>query len=264
MSYSGDSYSDVGYWSGHPTPYEPLAVPFPGKTYAEPDLPNWVGHLITKYCPSPRYCPDLPDEEQDEEYVESPLLIYDYAVGGNTVSGIAFQIDNVFLPSLKETPVPQWCGTDTLFVTWIGINDCGKDINPSAVFEALFAAQEKLLKAGARNFLFVDVPPIHRTPNVAEGKRQAIMSYRYIDWNLTLTREVAKFAKAHKDISVFLFSSYELFERMLNNPPAYDIDPEELEKPGGQVWVDELHPTSKMHDHIAAAIATFLNAVKVK
>lgn len=40
-----------------PDANKPLGVPFPGITWNEPERPNWVGHLITKYCPEPRYRP---------------------------------------------------------------------------------------------------------------------------------------------------------------------------------------------------------------
>lgn len=95
--YSGDSYSAVGYDSTSdppPSVLHPLGVPFPGNTWNEPDLPNWVGFLITKYCHPPRFISDAP--EQDGDYENSPLLVYNYAVGGDTVSGVRFQVQNRF------------------------------------------------------------------------------------------------------------------------------------------------------------------------
>ena len=88
---SGDSYSAVGFdHRDHPSASQPLGVPFPGDTYNEPDLPNWVGYLITKYCPPPRFDPSK--EEQDSHYKESPLLVYDYAEGGATIANVCSQI----------------------------------------------------------------------------------------------------------------------------------------------------------------------------
>jgi hypothetical protein len=34
----------------------------------------------------------------------------------------------------------------------------------SAMVASLLAAQEELYAAGARNFMFIDLPPIHRSP----------------------------------------------------------------------------------------------------
>lgn len=97
-------------------------------------MPNWVGYLITEYSPDNR------------------LLVYDYAVGGDSVVGVRKQVQVNFLPRVGEKPSwAPWNAEDTLFskflpttrpsfffysqfhhrhvhatlpVTWIGINDC--------------------------------------------------------------------------------------------------------------------------------------------
>jgi hypothetical protein len=71
------------------------------------DLPNWVGHLITKYSPAPRYSPSA--EEQDEEYVKSPMLVYNHAKAGDTVYGVVRQVRK-FLSS-----APGWALDNSLF-----------------------------------------------------------------------------------------------------------------------------------------------------
>lgn len=138
---SGDSYSDVDYRIRDcppPTQDEPLGIPFPGHTWTEDEetgqstygtsnLPNWVGHLIVK--------------RKEEGH---PLIAYDYAVGGNTLTGVEVQVEQWFLPNVGANPDwARWDEKDTLFgaiaryvrgqrfltflahsVTWIGINDC--------------------------------------------------------------------------------------------------------------------------------------------
>ena len=83
----------------HPTALLPLGVQFPGYTHLGEALPNWVGHLISKYCPEPRF---NPDGAQKEAWLQSPLLVYDYARRGDTVDGIQRQISSVFLPEAKS------------------------------------------------------------------------------------------------------------------------------------------------------------------
>ena len=120
MITSGDSYSDVGlqYSRSLPTAVQPLGYKFPGLTFNEPDEPNWVGHLITKYSPPPRFDPSLKEHEHDPAYLESPLLVYDFAVGGATVAGVRDQVEKYFLKGLALRPamagVP-WNAEDTLF-----------------------------------------------------------------------------------------------------------------------------------------------------
>ena len=60
---------------------------------------------------------------------------------------------------------------------------------------------------------------------------------------------------------MFLFSSFRLFESMLDMPEAYGFKNEDVRKSGGSVWMDSLHPTSKVHDHIASNLADFLQEI---
>ncbi|EEB92908.1 hypothetical protein MPER_08510, partial [Moniliophthora perniciosa FA553] len=66
-----------------------------GTMWNEARTSNWVGHLITQYAPEPRYNPNRAAVQ--DAYREKPLLVYDYAVGGDTMSGVQFQIDSCFL-----------------------------------------------------------------------------------------------------------------------------------------------------------------------
>lgn len=84
----------------HPSRENPLGIEFPGMTFTEDmNSPNWVGYLVTK---------------RKEE--TSPLLVYDYAVGGHTVSGIENQVSRRFLPHVGIKPNwAPWNAKDTLF-----------------------------------------------------------------------------------------------------------------------------------------------------
>ncbi len=165
--FSGDSFSAVGYNSKdrHPCVDHPLGIEFPGLTSCErvdettgkvTYEPNWVGHFV---------------QTVNAKRIGHPLLVYDYAVSGDTVARMKlWQVEKEFLPHLAPHPEwAPWTPSDTLFVTWIGINDCTYNIRlqPSAAqrsFDDLFAAQEELYTAGARNFCFVDVPLAHTFP----------------------------------------------------------------------------------------------------
>lgn len=117
---SGDSYSSVGFEyapSGYcrPSAIQPLGMPFPGITYNEPELPNWVGHLLTSYVPGPRYNTDKA-VEQDHEYLNNPLLAYVYARGGDRVMGVKRQIQKEFLPNAGKKPSwAPWGSDDSIF-----------------------------------------------------------------------------------------------------------------------------------------------------
>lgn len=66
-------------------------------TWAEDGEPNWVGHLVTNYP-------------------LAPLLVYDFARGGDTVIGVRSQVERGFMLHLAKKP--EWCAwnaNDTLF-----------------------------------------------------------------------------------------------------------------------------------------------------
>ena len=174
--HSGDSFSSIGYTSKDPPPSEglPLGIPFPGFTSCETVNettgevtyePNWVGHLILNV---------------NEERAASPLLVYDYAVSGDTVARMKlWQVGKEFMPTMGQHPEwAPWTSSDSLFVTWIGVNDCTWNLrlqvsSPQASFEDLFKAQRTLYQTGARNFCLIDVPPCYAFP---EGMRNMTWS----------------------------------------------------------------------------------------
>ncbi|KAF9246887.1 hypothetical protein BU15DRAFT_57848 [Melanogaster broomeanus] len=237
-SSSGDSYSAVGYSPEshpHPTPSNPLGIPFPGHTYATqrqgwisvgPEQPNWVGHLLTKYLSGTNYVEgtkqrglDLIPSREDHGAIDSSLVVFDFAEGGDTIAGVRYQILKRFLPHVGVKP--DWATWAAEDMTWVGINDCAYGIEPADVVRKLFGDHESLYEAGAGNFLFIDVPPIARSPAAQQ------------------------FAADHADASVMIFSSWDTFTRILDDPASYGFDADE---PYGGIWVDSLHPTTKVHD----------------
>lgn len=126
LLHSGDSYSSLFYQhegfsdEHHPTANEPLGIQFPGLTYNESQLPNWVGHLIIEYCPPPRFNPD--SKTQDPAWDADPLLVYNYARGGDEVSGVARQVRKLFLPIVGTKPDwAPWDESNSLFGTCLTI-----------------------------------------------------------------------------------------------------------------------------------------------
>ena len=138
------------------------------------------------------------------------------------------QVQDLFLTSLP--PGLPWKGQNSLFLIWIGINDVlnswslgNWDEFHKTLLDAYFALVDKLLAAGARNFLFVDVPPLERSPQiVAEGAdsvekvRLALASY-----NSKLFQRVTALGRRRKDVSAKLFSSSTVFTEVLNHATKY-------------------------------------------
>ena len=94
---SGDSLSAVGAPNKPmPTLDEPLGIEFPGITYNEPDLPNWVGFMASDH---------------------HPMLVYNYARGGHTCKpGLSSQVNSMYLPHAGTKPdYAQWLDRDSMF-----------------------------------------------------------------------------------------------------------------------------------------------------
>lgn len=96
---------------------------------------------------------------------------------------------------------------------------------------------------------------------VPKGQEQT-SAPNYLTWNTTLGEALDGFSKSHDDASIFLFSSFEVFENVLDKPKDFGIKEREVRKAGGAIWVDHLHPTSKMHDILASSLAGFLGQIQ--
>ncbi|KAF9489400.1 hypothetical protein BDN71DRAFT_322124 [Pleurotus eryngii] len=249
----GASYCDVGYshQSPHPTPEHPLGVPFPGYTYAEDGQANWVGHLITEHGPQ--------SSQDPASGGPPPALVYDYAKGGATVHGVVHQVNDGFLRAGSAGWKPEWArwnSNDTIFMTWVGINDCALTRADRFVtsMKVYFEAQEAIYSAGGRNFLLINVPPVGRF----RGKD--VPNKDYETWNKLLEDGAASFATANPEATVMIFSAWDLFHNVMDNPDKYGFCTEKGGSGVGGFLVDGLHPTSKMHDIIAREISIFLRA----
>ncbi|KAI0054146.1 carbohydrate esterase family 16 protein [Auriscalpium vulgare] len=244
----GDSYSAVGYHKGaqRPTPQNPVGVPLPGYSYNEPDGLNWVGHLLKSYCGG-----------------RDDILVYDYAVGGHRVDGVWKQIQHEFWPSIGSQPSwAPWTADTSLFVTWVGINDCAFIGNAAGVqkaMEKLFAAQEELYVTGARNFLFVDLPPIDRSPAVPRGSGSKTKNTIH-NWNAALVAGVESFLASHLDVTAMVWSSWDTFTRILDDPVSFGFPASDARQEFGSIWYDKLHPTSAVHRIIARDISEFIHS----
>jgi len=83
-------------------------------------------------------------------------------------------------------------------------------------------------------------------------------------WNEYLGKEVEAFATAHPDATALLFSSYEAFDTLLDNAEQNGLKAQDRKRHGGNIWIDHIHPTSKVHDNIARRVAAFLDSVQPK
>ena len=217
-----------------------------------------------------------------------------------TVLSFQQQVQGEFLPLYTgQNAVATWNPSTTLFAFWFGINDVGNTYssnNPSnysnvyaAILEQYTIQVNDVYTAGARNFLFLNVPPVQRSPlTTAQGSDASALEAEAIAiFNAglaTMAQNLQQNASASKTrISVNVFDAYTLFNEVLDNPkafpqtagyvnttdycPAYEngtsalttFDPSCVAPLDAYFWLNTLHPTFPMHDLLASEISDSLH-----
>jgi hypothetical protein len=75
-----------------------------------------------------------------------------------------------------------------------------------------------------------------------------------------LKETVAKFAQDHAEATTMMFSSWDSFNRILDDPVAHGFVEADVGIALGGIWADHVHPTSRVHDFVARDISEFLQS----
>ncbi|KAH7115894.1 hypothetical protein B0J11DRAFT_113022 [Dendryphion nanum] len=288
----GDSYSTTGFELNgtQPNAANPLGNPaLPGRTFSNGR--NWINLLTSNY---------------NDSFVRT----YNFARAGASLDSFGqpspfrpfdIQVDQFFLPNyaLNNTNLTRWKPENTLFISFFGINDVNffyKLSNATTYATMLMNTYdrytERLYRAGARNFLFMNVPAIHRAPFTVN---QGANSTRFIeqnrvaveDFNDRITDMARRFDQRHRDATIFLFDTFSLFNAVMDNPrsrpetigytnttgfcAAYSrrtYNEEESNSSCGApqkefLWLDALHPTTPIHTAMASEVAAQLRGNEI-
>lgn len=286
----GDSYTTVGFNTNltQPTLDNPLGNPtYPGWTSA--NGPNWVDYLTVKYN-------------------ATKTLTYDIAYGGATidsslvapylpiVSSITDQVKYEWYPAYASKPASApWKSSDTLFAFFDGINDVGNsygkgNATTTPLYVEIFGIYAELVEiayeAGGRNFAFLNVPPVDRSPlTIAQGaSAQALEKAAIADWNCLIKDMAKKLKSTHPDANVFTVDAWLAFTEVLDRPSSFPqtalyknttnycvvyeygtsttdyFDPSCGIPVNEYFWLNSLHPTYPMHDVLAEVVAKQLKA----
>lgn len=284
----GDSYTQTGFnlTNGSPLPSvgNPMGnPPWPGWTAS--NGPNWIGYLTTTYN-------------------ASTLLTYNMAYGGATIDStlvkpwrddvlsLKNQIEDLFLAHLGSHPsTTPWRSNNSIFTIFIGINDIGNsywkgdfDNFHNQLMDVYFGLVDKLYATGARNFLFINVPPVQRSPLIVAQGDQAITTEKeaLASYNHKLVNRVAALntdkTKAKSPVWAKVFDYSTLFNKILDNGDRYGLknttnfcdkyqsgtsawdtfDPECGVPVDEYFWLNSLHPGYKVNKAFAKELAKFL------
>ncbi|KAF8874987.1 hypothetical protein BD779DRAFT_1450461 [Infundibulicybe gibba] len=267
----GDSYTQTGFTpsSTLPAPGNPLGnPPYPGWTSSNGE--NWVDFVATAYN-------------------KSLLLTYNYAYGGATIDAklvtpfdpsvlsLTDQV-NQFLNSVASKPASTpWTSANSLFSIWIGINDIGNSYYLSGdrsafsdtLLNAEFALVQKLSanvfspsNVGARNFLFLNVPPVDRSPlMLAQAASAQAIEKTVIDtFNSKLAAKASAFKSANSGVQTWIWDSNAAFKTILNSPKTYGFTDATSYGATGNFWLNNLHPTSPAHKIFGQQVGSLLGS----
>ncbi|CEL62193.1 hypothetical protein RSOLAG1IB_10275 [Rhizoctonia solani AG-1 IB] len=140
---------------------------------------------------------------------------------------------------------PNWVLASTILLR--------PDIAIEPTISQIMQQQQNLYNLGARNFIFVNVPPWDWYPL---GTTFPGLKERILTWNGQLTTSALAFSNQNTDASTLVFSSWDTFNTLLNDPSHYNLtSPTTI---GGDIWKDDLHQTSAVHYRIANDLAGWL------
>ncbi|KII86056.1 carbohydrate esterase family 16 protein [Plicaturopsis crispa FD-325 SS-3] len=258
----GDSYTQTGF--------VPVGfLPAPGNPLGNPPYPGWTAGGGSNWI-----------DVETTVFNHSLVLTYNYAFGGATIDSnlvapylpivlsLTDQV-NEFLDTAGSKPAwTPWTSSNAIFSIWIGINDIGNSYTESGdraafsdtLLDAEFSLVQKLYDAGARNFLWINVPPVDRSPlTIANGASDAALEKTVIDgFNAKLAPKIKAFAANYTDAKTWLYDSHAEFTKILDSPTTYGFA--DATSYGGEndFWANTLHPTSAVHTIIGKQIGELL------
>jgi phospholipase/lecithinase/hemolysin len=120
----------------------------------------------------------------------------------------------------------------------------------------------KLYAGGARNFLFLTVPPIQKTPEVeAESTSTQTQEGTAVDtYNKLLASGVEAFKAKNSGVTTWVFDTTAPFNEAINNPTKYGAPNANCYNGDGVscLWFNNYHPGQAIHKLVAAGIAALV------
>ncbi|GAB1318081.1 hormone-sensitive lipase HSL [Madurella fahalii] len=255
----GDSYSQTGFdpSSTKPSPGNPLGnPPLPGWT-ASGGL-NWVGFLAS-------------------ELNTSTLLAYNFAYGGATTNATIVEpwqptvlsfIDQVeqFSESIASKPeYAPWTAENSLFGVWMGVNDVGNtwwrpeyDELLEQIMDSYFGQLQVLYDAGARMFVLLTVPPIHRTPLMLGQpvESQQAEAAAIAQYNDAIATRLEAFKSQNGGITAKIIDTSVPFNTALDSPIEYGAPNATCYDEDGTscLWFNDYHPGVEINRLVAQAV----------
>ncbi|KAG8995939.1 hypothetical protein FRB90_012867 [Tulasnella sp. 427] len=241
----GDSYTQTYFNISDTKPNDANVFgnpPYPGYT-ACGSVTNWIDEMVVSYN-------------------ESKIYAYNFAYGGATIdanivapytSTVLSMTDqmNEFLNNVASKPsYAPWTSANSLFSFFIGINDVSgtwwKSSDPTAYTDTLltayFALVQKAYDAGARNFLFINVPCVERSPYALSlGSTTAVtipLRTAINDYNTKLAAKITSWTFGLSGVKTWYYDSNTMLGKILDNPTSYGFQDNSTVMETAYNWFD--------------------------
>lgn len=267
----GDSYTQTqfNYTLAQPSVSNPLGnPPLPGITPCG-TAPNWLVWATTRYNSSVDFA-------------------YNFAWGGATISDAVVPPSSADIYTLVEqvdefqtgyagtvgSAGVVWHPHDTLFATFIGINDIGNSYNftkstadtsrlHKQLMDAYFYQMQRLYELGARNFLFLNVPPTDRSPLIISRGAHDQQAYAAAvkDYNVLLASRISLFTRTRPKVRTWSVNTHAIVSVLLDHPTHFGFGDATSFGSGDEfLWCNNYHISPAAHRYIALAVQRELNA----
>ncbi|CAG7851658.1 SubName: Full=Uncharacterized protein {ECO:0000313/EMBL:CCA72470.1} [Serendipita indica DSM 11827] len=267
----GDSYSQTWFnvTGVQPNYANPLGNPgFPGWTACAGPVNNWVTQTTAQLN-------------------SSFVYVYNHAYGGAVIDDalvtpwkpglkhLYAQVDDFLnYDAPGKSFYPGWKGDNSIFAFWIGINDIGNsyyldkegDANHTIFNQKLvdryFEIVDKTVTAGARNFIFLSVPPIERSPlmlTIADDAAHAREKQIRQDYNARVKAAAKQLSKKKKGVTTWFYDTEPVYNFVLDHPRLFGITNSTAYGDGAQyAWCNDYHSSPTMNLQVAKGVAAIL------
>ncbi|KAH9919903.1 uncharacterized protein B0H18DRAFT_1096021 [Fomitopsis serialis] len=210
-----------------------------GDSYSKSDDGRtWVGHLGKRL-----------------QRRDTPIRIHNFAFPSATAEyDLSTQFSSFFDLCPPKTDIYSGIPTLDPEKTVYCINDCGNPDSDdlASILETIFDGVHDLyIKAGARNFVLIDVPPTDRSPQANDCETSDEIEERVRTWNDALLAQTTEFGASTEQATTLLFSSHRVLTEVLDDPCEFDFTEDDATAEGGGIWTDGLHLSTHVHDILA-------------
>ena len=223
---------------------------------------NWVDNLVAKYN-------------------TSLVHAYDFAVAGATVDSNLIppyqsqvrsfvQQVEIFTRHYSNTS-GTWKPQDSLFTAWFGMNDIPRGesltdwatISGETIQQYLKQAQN-LYDVGSRYFVFLEVPPLQRTPLIRKesAEAQAAIVSDVSKFNKAIRKGLRNFAHHNLEARVWVLNTTKVFDKALDNPTAYGAPNADCYNSNGVscLWWNDYHPGQAIQSLVAESVSELIKS----